>query len=93
VPTHYTLGLIYYRHAILLHIPTRLLSIIQRSEDSLRAYVPLSTFENQRDAGLTSVNFDLEGNNINVVGGDSRLGLDERDSEEVRRIMRERRVT
>ena len=84
------LGIIYYRHLILPHFPKRLLAMIQRSEDRLRAYVPLSTFESQRDAGLSSTNFDLEGN---INGSDSRVGLDERVAEEVRRIMRERGVT
>ena len=82
-------GLTYYRHLILPYFPPRLLAVIQRSENHLRAYAPLSTFESQRDSGLSSVNFDLEGN----IAGDSRVGLDERSSDEVRKIMRERGVT
>lgn len=47
-------------------------------------YAPLSSFEDQRSAGLSSSAFDLE---QNIGGGDSRSGLDERVAEEIRQIM------
>jgi hypothetical protein len=47
-------------------------------------YTPLSTFEEQRDAGLSSSNFDLEGN----IASDSRTGLDDQGTQEILLIMR-----
>jgi hypothetical protein len=44
----------------------------------------MSSFEDQRSAGLSSSAFDLE---QNIGGGDSRSGLDERAAEEIRQIM------
>jgi hypothetical protein len=52
---------------------------------SLRHYTPISTFADQRDAGLTSSNFDIE---ANILDEDSRTGLDERGTQEVMDIMR-----
>ncbi|KAF8318683.1 hypothetical protein DL93DRAFT_2075555 [Clavulina sp. PMI_390] len=86
------LAVYYYRHQIAPYLPERVLNTIRSSEDRIRSYIPyapLSTFEAQRDAGLSSGNFDLEGN----IAGDSRTGLDGRVAEEIRRIMREQNVT
>jgi hypothetical protein len=47
-------------------------------------YQPLSTFEEQRDAGLSSSNFDLEAN----IASDSRTGLDDQATQEILVIMR-----
>jgi len=52
-------------------------------------YSALSTFEGQRAAGLHSSAFDIESN---IVGGDSRSGLDERGAAEIREIMARERV-
>ncbi|KAF8329458.1 uncharacterized protein EI90DRAFT_2923928, partial [Cantharellus anzutake] len=81
----------YHRARLAPYVPQRLLSILPTSFFGRfgRHYVPLSTFEAQRDAGLSSNMFDLEGN----IDGDSRVGLDERGEEEVRRIMQARGVT
>lgn len=49
----------------------------------------MSTFEAQANAGLTSESFDIESN---IREGDSRAGLDERDTQEVLDIMRRERV-
>lgn len=80
---------VYYRHSTLAYLPPNWLEFLRRSEDRLRGYVPLSTFESQQGAGLSSMNFDLEGN----MTGDSRAGLDETGVAEIRRIMRGRNVT
>jgi len=81
----------YYRGRLRHYIPERLLSLLPppSSFGRFSHYVPLSTFEAQRDAGLTSNTFDLEGN----IADDARVGLDERGEEEVRRIMQTRSVT
>ncbi|KAG8630020.1 hypothetical protein KVT40_001639 [Elsinoe batatas] len=53
-------------------------------------YTPIpGSFRDDAEAGLSSANFDLE---QNIEGGDARQGLDEQGKEEVRRIMKERRV-
>ncbi|KAI8996388.1 hypothetical protein BD414DRAFT_505818 [Trametes punicea] len=53
-------------------------------------YQPVATtFTEQADAGLTSSTFDIE---ANVREGDSRIGLDERGTQEVLDIMRRERV-
>jgi len=67
----------YYRH--------RIHSVLVRFFPSLQAYVPLSTWDDQRNAGMSSSMFDIEA--ANIEAGDSRSGLDERGAEEVRRIM------
>jgi hypothetical protein len=54
----------------------------------LSNYTPLSTFADQRDAGLSSAAFDLEAN----VADDARVGLDEAGVQEVMAIMRRERV-
>ncbi len=81
----------YYRSRLRPYIPERLLSLLPSTSPFSRFshYVPLSTFEAQRDAGLTSNTFDLEGN----IADDVRVGLDERGEEEVRGIMQARGVT
>jgi hypothetical protein len=55
----------------------------------LSHYTPLSTFEQQAHAGLTSESFDVE---ANIRDGDARAGLDERGTQEVLEIMRRERV-
>jgi hypothetical protein len=47
-------------------------------------YTPLATFEDQRNAGLSSSNFDLENN----IASDSRTGLDDQGTQEIMSIMR-----
>ena len=74
----------HYRAAILPHVPMKV-----RSFFGLNQYIPLSTFSNQAEAGLTSVMFDIE---ANINDGDSRAGLDERGTQEVLEIMRRERV-
>lgn len=51
----------------------------------LQNYTPVTTFESQVNAGLSSSAFDLE---ANIRDGDSRAGLDERGTQEVLEIMR-----
>ena len=53
-------------------------------------YAPLSTFEDQAAAGMTSSTFDIEADNI--FQGDSRAGLDEQGTQEVMEIMRRENV-
>ena len=48
-----------------------------------------STFANDIENGLTSSDFDLSGN---VGSGDSRAGLDDEGKQEVKKIMRSKRV-
>lgn len=69
----------YHRRTIAPHLPIR-----------MQHYMPLSSFEDQRDAGLTSAHFDIE--SMNILAGDSRQGLDEVGAAEVQRIMHEERV-
>ncbi|KDQ11848.1 hypothetical protein BOTBODRAFT_34939 [Botryobasidium botryosum FD-172 SS1] len=76
----------YFRARILPHLPV---AISSRLPASLSTYTPLSTFEDQRSAGLSSSTFDIE---QNMVDGDSRSGLDDRAAEEIRRIMLTERV-
>ncbi|KAJ7230492.1 hypothetical protein GGX14DRAFT_508252 [Mycena pura] len=75
-----------YRVALLPHVPARLRQLLPASFNN---YQPLSTFEQQRGAGLTSPDFDLE---ANISGGDSRTGLDDQGTREVMEIMRRERV-
>jgi len=74
-----------YRVTLVSHVPNPLKSLFP----SLSHYTPLSTFESQANAGLTSSNFDIE---ANVRDGDSRAGLDERATQEVMEIMKRERV-
>jgi len=83
---------VYNRSRVLSFLPQRLVALLPSDiqlPNRFRAYVPLSTFESQRDSGLSSTAFDLEAN----LAGDSRLGLDERGAEEVRNIMQTQGVT
>ncbi|KAF9077985.1 hypothetical protein BDP27DRAFT_1310538 [Rhodocollybia butyracea] len=75
-----------YRSSIAPYVPDRVRSIFPRFNN----YIPLSTFADQANAGLTSSNFDIEANNI--LDGDSRTGLDEIGTQEVTEIMRRERV-
>ncbi|KAF4548116.1 Hypothetical protein D9617_31g063520 [Elsinoe fawcettii] len=53
-------------------------------------YTPVpGSFRDDAEAGLSSSNFDLE---ANIEDGDARQGLDDQGKQEVRRIMKERRV-
>lgn len=74
-----------YRAVISPYLPQRVKSLFPH----LSHYVPLSTFADQANAGLTSSEFDIE---ANIHAGDSRIGLDERGTEEVMEIMRRERV-
>ncbi|KAF5384626.1 hypothetical protein D9757_007512 [Collybiopsis confluens] len=74
-----------YRASIAPHIPNRVKSLFPRFNN----YVPLSTFADQADAGMSSSNFDIE---ANMTDGDSRTGLDERGTREVMEIMHRERV-
>ncbi|KAF8801364.1 hypothetical protein BYT27DRAFT_7216254 [Phlegmacium glaucopus] len=70
-----------YRTFIIPYVPDRVKSIFPK----LSNYTPLSTFSDQVGAGMTSDDFDIE---ANISGGDSRMGLDERGTQEVLEIMR-----
>ncbi|KAG6820425.1 hypothetical protein H0H93_000671 [Arthromyces matolae] len=82
-----TIAFYRYRATILphIHIPDRMRTMFP----SFNHYTPLSNFSEQISAGLTSNQFDIE---ANVRDGDSRSGLDERGTQEVREIMRQQRV-
>lgn len=77
--------MIYYRSRVLPliapYLPTRLTA-------RLSNYQPLSSqsFSDQAAAGLSSRDFDLEGN-MASGSGENRSGLDSQGVEEVRRIM------
>ena len=71
----------YRRAAIIPYLPERIKSMFP----TLSHYAPLSTFHDQAQAGLNSDNFDIE---ANINEGDSRMGLDERGTQEVMEIMR-----
>ncbi|RDB15752.1 hypothetical protein Hypma_003636 [Hypsizygus marmoreus] len=77
----------HYRATILphVHMPDRVRSMFPK----LSNYMPLSTFSEQVNAGMTSSDFDIE---ANMRDGDSRVGLDERGTQEVMEIMRRERV-
>ncbi|KAI0075329.1 hypothetical protein K474DRAFT_1685385 [Panus rudis PR-1116 ss-1] len=75
-----------YRTTFVSHVPNPIKSLFP----SLRHYAPLSTFEDQANAGLTSSTFDIE---ANIRDGDTRAGLDERSTQEIMSIMRRDRVT
>ena len=74
-----------YRATLISHVPNPVRSLFPR----LGSYTPLSTFESQASAGLTSESFDIE---ANIRDGDSRAGLDEQGTQEVLDIMRRERV-
>lgn len=74
-----------YRAALVPYVPNSVKSFFPR----LGHYTPLSTFQAQADAGLTSSTFDIE---ANVRDGDARAGLDEQGTQEVLEIMRRERV-
>lgn len=74
-----------YREMIVSHAPKRLKDAFPRRNH----YVPVSTFSQQANAGLTSSAFDIE---ANVRDGDSRTGLDDQGTQEVLDIMRRERV-
>ena len=74
-----------YRGFIIPHLPERVKTMFP----SLNNYTPLASFSQQADAGMTSESFDIE---ANIRDGDSRLGLDERGTQEVLEIMRRERV-
>ncbi|KAG8967411.1 hypothetical protein FRC03_010027 [Tulasnella sp. 419] len=76
----------YKREHIVPLLPTRIAALLP----SPRPYNSLPTFESQRAAGLSSINFDIESNNI--LGADSRAGLDEQGAAEVQAIMQSRGV-
>lgn len=73
-----------YRYRSVLPLPQRLRSFLQHPSSA--NYAPLNTFADQAAAGLSSSTFDIEANNL--MEGDSRLGLDENGTREVREIMR-----
>ena len=74
-----------YRATFISHVPNPVKSLFPR----LTHYTPLSTFEAQANAGLTSESFDIE---ANIRDGDARAGLDEQATQEVMEIMRRERV-
>ncbi|KAI0251399.1 hypothetical protein BJV78DRAFT_1211238 [Lactifluus subvellereus] len=77
-----------YRYRAHLPVPDRLRAIIPNYHRE--NYAPLSTFADQAVAGMTSSTFDIEADNI--FQGDSRVGLDERGTQEVMEIMRRENV-
>ncbi|EKM50506.1 uncharacterized protein PHACADRAFT_263835 [Phanerochaete carnosa HHB-10118-sp] len=74
-----------YRVTLISHVPNPVKALFPR----LGHYAPLSTFEDQANAGVTSESFDIE---ANIRDGDTRVGLDERGTQEVLEIMRRERV-
>ncbi|GJE91267.1 DUF2015 domain-containing protein [Phanerochaete sordida] len=74
-----------YRAKLISHVPNPVKALFPR----LGHYTPLSTFEDQANAGLTSESFDIE---ANIRDGDARAGMDERSTQEVLEIMRRERV-
>jgi len=74
-----------YRTVIVPKLPERVKILFPQ----LSHYTPLSTFADQANAGMSSSAFDIE---ANIRDGDSRMGLDERGTQEVRDIMRRERV-
>jgi len=79
-----------YRYHAHIPVPARLQAFIPRCRCSRENYAPLSTFEDQAAAGITSSTFDIEADNI--FQGDSRAGLDEQGTQEVMEIMRRENV-
>ena len=79
-----------YRYHAHIPVPERLQAYIPRCRCSRENYAPLSTFEDQAAAGITSSTFDIEADNI--FQGDSRAGLDEQGTQEVMEIMRRENV-
>lgn len=79
-----------YRYRAYLPVPDRLRAIIPNCRCHRENYAPLSTFEDQAAAGMTSSTFDVEADNI--FQGDPRAGLDERGTQEVMEIMRRENV-
>lgn len=77
-----------YRYRAHIPVPERLQAFIPSY--SRENYAPLSTFEDQAAAGITSSTFDIEGDNI--FQGDSRAGLNEQGTQEVMEIMRRENV-
>lgn len=73
-----------YRYRSVLPLPQRLRSFLQHPTSA--NYAPLSTFADQAAAGMSSSTFDIEANNM--MEEDSRLGLDENGTREVKEIMR-----
>lgn len=73
------------RAKIIPRLPKRVHEMFPR----LGNYSRLSTFAEQAEAGMSSAAFDI---NANITEGDSRMGLDERGTQEVRDIMRRERV-
>jgi Fungal protein of unknown function (DUF2015) len=77
-----------YRYRAYIPVPERLQPFIP---SHLREYyAPLSTFEDQAAAGMSSSTFDIEADNI--FQGDPRAGLDEQGTQEVMEIMRRENV-
>jgi len=82
----FILAIYYKRVAIMNRIPE---SIRDRLPGSRRDYTLLPTsFEDQAAHGYSSSAFDLAGN----VAGDSRVGLDQGQLQEIRDIMKRERV-
>jgi hypothetical protein len=77
-----------YRYRAHIPVPEHLQAFIPSY--SRENYAPLSTFEDQAAAGITSSTFDIEADNI--FQGDSRAGLDEQGTQEVMEIMRRENV-
>ncbi|KAI9059938.1 hypothetical protein FKP32DRAFT_1579068 [Trametes sanguinea] len=77
------------RYRAALFNPVRSLFGGSRAAAVAAHYQPVSTFAEQADAGLSSSTFDIE---ANIREGDSRIGLDERGTQEVLDIMRRERV-
>ncbi|CDO69619.1 hypothetical protein BN946_scf184851.g7 [Trametes cinnabarina] len=77
------------RYRAALFNPVRSLFGGSRAAAVAAHYQPVATFAEQADAGLSSSTFDIE---ANIREGDSRIGLDERGTQEVLDIMRRERV-
>jgi len=69
----------------------KLISLFPSSSPIHAGYSRLATFSSQAANGLTSRNFDIEENNLEV--GDSRSGLDESSAREVHSIMQQQGIS
>ncbi|KAF2158183.1 hypothetical protein K461DRAFT_318164 [Myriangium duriaei CBS 260.36] len=70
-------------------VPDAIYNLLHRPAWQSTRYQPVPTFQDDVEAGLSSSSFNLA---ENIEGGDSRAGLDAKAKDEVRRIMKEKRV-
>ncbi|KAG8756471.1 hypothetical protein FRC14_003045 [Serendipita sp. 396] len=78
----------YKRHAILALLPAELAMRLPSSWFASDYTLLPSTFQEQAEQGYSTSAFDLEGN----ISDDARVGLDSQQLDELREIMRRKRV-